>query len=52
LVNHGDVAMMCGTVVATGGVRAVARFRMRMTDPATGRRIEHEYSTTILPNVA
>ncbi|HMU01363.1 MAG TPA: DUF2848 domain-containing protein [Amaricoccus sp.] len=52
LAANGGAAMMCGTLGAKGGVRPAARFRMRMSDPATGRRIEHEYRTTTLPEVA
>ena len=52
LAGEGAVAMMCGTFGAKGGVRPAARFRMEMTDPATGRQISHEYVTTALPEVA
>lgn len=52
MAQGGAVAMMCGTLGAQGGVRPAARFRMMMTNPATGRRIAHEYSTTNLPEVA
>lgn len=52
LSNDGAVAMMCGTFGAKGGVRPAAQFRMTMTDPASGRRIVHEYTTTELSEVA
>ncbi|MDB6177177.1 DUF2848 domain-containing protein [Paracoccus sp. Z330] len=52
LSTHGPVAMMCGTFGAIGGVRPATRFSMSMTDPATGRRIEHQYSTAQLPEIA
>ena len=52
LAKDGPVAMMCGTFGAIGGVRPAGRFRMRMTDPATGRSITHEYATTTLPDIA
>lgn len=52
LAGDGAAAMMCGTFGAKGGVRPAAGFRMRMTDPATGRIIEHEYATVSLPDIA
>lgn len=52
LAAQGAAAMMCGTFGAKGGVRAAGRFRMRMTDPALGRQISHEYATRTLPVIA
>jgi hypothetical protein len=52
MARDGAVAMMCGTFCAQGGVRPAARFRMAMSDPASGRRIEHTYSTAVLPEIA
>lgn len=52
LAADGPVAMLCGTFGAKGGVRPAARFRMAMTDPATERRIGHEYAMTALPEIA
>lgn len=52
LAADGPAAMMCGTFGARGGVRPAARFRMRMTDPASGRQISHEYATETLPVIA
>lgn len=52
LARDGAVAMMCGTFGAKGGVRPAARFRMTMSDPATGRRISHDYATVSLAEVA
>lgn len=46
------LVMSCGTLPAIGGVRASTSFRMRLDDPATGRRIEHAYATRVLPQVA
>ncbi|TKW65929.1 MAG: DUF2848 domain-containing protein [Paracoccus denitrificans] len=52
LSADGPAAMMCGTFGAKGGVRPAARFRMTMTDPASGRQISHEYGTKTLPDIA
>lgn len=52
LAGDGAAAMMCGTYGAKGGVRPAGRFRMTMTDPATGRQISHEYQTATLPEIA
>lgn len=52
LSADGAAAMMCGTFGAKGGVRPAARFRMTMTDPASGRQISHEYGTKTLPDIA
>lgn len=52
LARDGAVAMMCGTFGAKGGVRPAGSFRMAMSDPATGRKITHEYSTETLAEVA
>lgn len=52
LAQEGPVAMMCGTFGAIGGVRPARAFRMRMTDPATGRVIAHEYDIIPLPEIA
>lgn len=52
LARDGAVAMMCGTFGAKGGVRPAGRFRMAMSDPATGRKITHEYATETLAEVA
>lgn len=52
LAGDGAVAMMCGTFGAKGGVRPASRFRMAMSDPTTGRRISHEYTTVTLAEVA
>ncbi|MEL7462676.1 MAG: DUF2848 domain-containing protein [Pseudomonadota bacterium] len=45
-------AMLCGTLSAIGGVRAAARFRMELRDPATGRAISHEYEAKALPVIS
>jgi hypothetical protein len=52
LAEEGSVVLMCGTLGAIGGVRPAERFRMRMSDPITGRAIGHEYAVTVLPVVA
>lgn len=52
LAGDGAVAMMCGTFGAIGGVRPSTGFRIRMTDPQTGRKIDHEYNAVVLPVVA
>lgn len=52
LAAEGPVAMMCGTFGAKGGVRPAGRFRMAMTNPATGRTISHDYQTVELAEVA
>lgn len=52
LAQAGAAAMMCGTLPARGGVRPAARFRMALRDPVSGREIAHDYTTTILPEVA
>lgn len=52
LATEGPVAMMCGTFGAKGGVRPAGRFRMTMTNPATGRTISHDYETVALAEVA
>ena len=52
LARDGAVAMMCGTFGAKGGVRPAGRFRMAMSDPATGRKIIHDYATETLAEVA
>ena len=45
-------AMLCGTLVAIGGVRPATAYRMRMTDPVLGRRLELSYRVQTLPLVA
>ena len=45
-------AMMCGTLPAIGGVRPARRFRMALSDPETGRMIEHAYEIADMPVVA
>jgi len=52
LAGDGPCAMMCGTFGALGGVRAAARFRMRMRDPDLDREIAHDYETIALPEIA
>ena len=52
LARDGAVAMMCGTFGAKGGVRPASHFRMAMSDPATGRKITHDYATETLAEVA
>lgn len=44
--------MFCGALPAIGGVRASDRFRLEMTDPATGRTLSHAYSITHLPVIS
>lgn len=46
------LAMSCGTVGAIGGIRGATQFRMAIEDPVLGRRIEHRYTTHVLPMVA
>ena len=52
LASEALITAWCGTFGAKGGVRPAARFRMEMRDPATGRKISHEYATVTLPEVA
>lgn len=49
---HNGFAMSCGTVGAIGGIRSAVNFRMELEDPVLGRRIEHCYSSRVLPVVA
>jgi hypothetical protein len=44
--------MMCGTLVAIGGVRPARHFRMELRDPVRGRTIGHGYEAAILPVVS
>ncbi len=41
-------AMPLGTLPVHGGIRGGNRFAMRLSDPATGRRIHHAYSVEVL----
>lgn len=41
-------AMLCGTLVAIGGVRPASAFRVELLDPATGRRLRHAYAVRTL----
>ena len=50
-LQDGD-ALLCGTLPAIGGVRPSSRFRMSLSDPVTGRSIEHAYSVEVLPIIA
>jgi hypothetical protein len=56
--NNGDrrlpsgVALFCGTIACTGGIRSTARFAMELEDPVLGRRISHAYAVRALPVVA
>lgn len=56
LIDGADLAngtaMLCGTLPAIGGVRPSANFRMALTDPATGRKIEAEYFSSVLEIVS
>lgn len=45
-------AMLCGTFSAIGGVRPASRYRMEMTDPASGQTIGLSYAVKTLPIVA
>lgn len=45
-------AMSCGTLSAIGGIRPSSEFRMALHDPVTGRTLEHQYLTGLLPVVA
>lgn len=45
-------AMLCGTLVAKGGVRPAPRFEMELEDPVLGRAIRHGYDIVALPVVA
>ena len=49
-----DAVLLCGTLPATGGVRAAPAMRMRLSDPDphAGRAIELSYRTHALPEVA
>lgn len=46
------LAMVCGTVVAIGGIRPSTEFRMALVDEVLGRTITHHYYCTELPVVA
>ena len=43
---------MCGTVPAIGGIRASARFTMRLHDPVLDRSLTHTYHIDVLPIVS
>ncbi len=46
------MAMSCGTVGAIGGIRPATSFFMELYDPRTGRRLCHNYTIEVLPEVA
>jgi hypothetical protein len=48
-LSEGTV-MFGGTLVAKGGVRPAARFRMELSDPVLGRSLGHAYETFSLPD--
>ncbi|QTP55223.1 DUF2848 domain-containing protein [Billgrantia sulfidoxydans] len=45
-------AMLCGTLPVKGEVRAAEAFRVVLTDPVSGRELEHHYRIKTLPVVA
>ncbi|MCE8014998.1 DUF2848 domain-containing protein [Halomonas sp. MCCC 1A17488] len=45
-------AMLCGTLPVKGEVRAAEAFRVVLTDPVSGRELEHQYRIKTLPVVA
>lgn len=45
-------AMLCGTLAAIGGVRPASRFKMQLSDPLSGDRIDWGYQTIGLTAVA
>jgi hypothetical protein len=45
-------AMLCGTLPVIGGVRPAQAFRMVLTDPVTGRSLQHQYDIRILPVIS
>jgi hypothetical protein len=44
--------MLCGTLPVKGEVRAADAFRVVLTDPVSGRELEHHYLVKTLPVVA
>ena len=44
--------MFCGTLPVIGGVRPAEAFRVVLTDPVSGRTLEHAYRVETLPVVA
>jgi hypothetical protein len=57
VVVEEGLVMFCGTFAAIPdaqgrAVRPADRMRLRMTDPATGRSLEHDYFSRSLPRVA
>ena len=57
--NKGDakrlpagVAMFCGTMGASGGIRPSPRFEMELEDPVLGRKLTHSYHVQSLPIVS
>lgn len=45
-------AMLCGTFAAIGGVRPAQSYRMEVTDPHRGKKIELSYMVETMPIVA
>ena len=45
-------AMLCGTLPVIGGVRPAQSFRMVLTDPETGRSLQHQYDIRTLPVIS
>ncbi|PHQ27057.1 hypothetical protein CLH62_05590 [Marinobacter guineae] len=45
-------AMLCGTLPVIGGVRPAQAFRMVLTDPVTGRSLQHQYDIRTLPVIS
>lgn len=45
-------AMLCGTLPVIGDVSAADTFRMLLTDPVTGRELEHRYTVERMPVIA
>lgn len=46
-----NTVMFCGTMPVVGGIRPAPAFRMELSDPVLGRRIEHRYDVVALPIV-
>jgi hypothetical protein len=46
------VALYCGTLACTGGIRSTPRFEMELEDPVLGHKISHAYRVHALPVVA
>ncbi|MEP4033219.1 DUF2848 domain-containing protein [Roseibium polysiphoniae] len=52
IVMSEGTAMLCGTLPAIGGVRAAEDFKMSLSDPVSGAKIECQYRTRCLSAVS